>query len=115
MLTNEQNLVSSALLLERLSAIEHNPDKTLWPRLQQSSVKLPRYARMMNKISYCTQAIGLFQLINSTHKMLAKQQSTELKDQQRAEISKNIAIAWSAAAANFSTDILAASVIKNRL
>ncbi|WP_334472736.1 hypothetical protein [Arsenophonus sp. PmNCSU2021_1] len=113
LLTNEQDLVSSALLLERLSAIEHNPDKTLWPRLRQNSVKLPRYARMMNKIGYGTQAIGLFQLINSTHTMLAEQQSTELNDQQRAEIGKNIAIAWSAAAANFSTDILQPLLLKS--
>lgn len=113
LLANEQDLASSALLLERLSDIQHYPDKTLWPRLQQNSVKLPRFARMMNKIGYGTQAISLFQLINSTQAMLSAQQSSELNAQQRAEISKNIAITWGAAATNFSTDILQPLLLKS--
>lgn len=61
---------------------------------------------MMNKIGYGIQAISLFQVVNSTQMMLAERQSEQLNDEQRSEINKNIIIAWSAAGANFSTDIL---------
>ncbi|MFV9997391.1 MAG: hypothetical protein AB8W37_06540 [Arsenophonus endosymbiont of Dermacentor nuttalli] len=90
-------MASFALLLERLSDINHatNIDRTLWPRFQQNSVKLPRYARMMNKIGYGTQEISLFQLVNSTQMMLVERQSAQLSDEQRSEIDKNIIIAWS--------------------
>ncbi|WGO84624.1 C80 family cysteine peptidase [Arsenophonus apicola] len=114
LLANQQNLASSALLLERLSDIKQatDIDRNLWPRFQQNSLRLPRYARMMNKIGYGTQAIGLFQLVNSTQMMLAERQSLQLTDEQRSEIDKNIIIAWSATGANFSTDILQPLLLK---
>jgi Ca2+-binding RTX toxin-like protein len=114
LLSNQQDLASSALLLERLSDINHatNLDRSFWSRFRQNSIKLPRYARMMNKIGYGTQAIGLFQLANSTQMMLAERQLAQLSDEQRSTIDKNIIIAWSAAGANFSTDILQPLLLK---
>lgn len=114
LLANEQDLALSALSLAQLSAIEHHidTDNVLWQRIQQNSTKLPRYARIMNKVGYGTQAVGLLQLVNSTRTMLAEQQSAALSEQQRAEIDRNIIIAWSSAAVNFGTDIIQPLLLK---
>nr|WP_314262937.1 C80 family cysteine peptidase [uncultured Moellerella sp.] len=105
----ESELSHYSTLLKQLDYIDHYTDITqdyidvqLWPKLQSAGIKLPRYIEVMNRTGQTMTAAGFITLLTSTYGMMQQLDNPLLSAAERAEIHKNLGIAWASGLVNLS-------------
>lgn len=116
-LLNNADLHDVATLYQRLAAIDQyvdvdTVDNQLWSNLQQSMVKLPRYAHIINKLSNATQLASVIQLISSTQSALIYLNDPHISVSDRKNIEKNLIIAWGVGITNIGSELLQPILLK---
>ncbi len=105
----ESELGHYSTLLKQLDYIDHYTNITqdyidvqLWPKLQSTGIKLPRYVEVMNRAGQSMTAAGFITLLTSTYGMMQQLDNPLLSAAERAEIHKNLGIAWASGMVNLS-------------
>jgi hypothetical protein len=118
LLTTRAQLADVGMVKQQLGYVDRYVkgeviDAAMWHEMNNTSFKLPRYARIMSKVGYGSQAIGIAQLWILTNRAADQLQDPRLSDEQKVEIRRQLALAYGAAAANFGTDILQPIIFKS--
>ena len=117
-INSDSDMVNYSILLKQLDYINHYTDLQqdhidiqLWHKLQGIGIKLPRYVEMMNRTGQAMTAAGFITLITSTYGMMQQLDNPLLSADERAEIHKNLGIAWASGIVNLS-DIAQPTLLK---
>lgn len=104
---------------ERLAKIielnEVDVNKNYWDKLRYPTLKIPRYMKIISGIGYGNITFGMWQSISSTLNMMDLLKDNSLSEDQRKEISANLAIMWTEMTYNGLSEIIEIAVAKGML
>lgn len=86
--------------------LDGNTNPKLWNRLTQVTAQSNRFQSFGQKVGTGAQAIGVLTLSISTYGMAKRLQDPNITDEDRAEITKQLAISWSSVSVDFGTDLM---------
>ncbi|AJJ62295.1 hypothetical protein [Yersinia aldovae] len=86
--------------------LNSNTNPKLWDRLIQASAQSSRFQFFGQKVGTATQAIGVLTLSISTYGMAKRLRDPNITDEERKEITKQLAINWSSISVDFGTDLM---------
>ncbi|HDL6962762.1 TPA: RTX toxin, partial [Yersinia enterocolitica] len=86
--------------------LNSNTNPKLWDRLIQASAQSSRFQSFGQKVGTATQAIGVLTLSISTYGMAKRLRDPNITDEERKEITKQLAINWSSISVDFGTDLM---------
>ncbi|CNI09143.1 putative RTX-family protein [Yersinia aldovae] len=83
-----------------------NTRQKLWNRLTQVSAQSSRFQSFGQKVGTATQSLALFTLSTSTYGMIKRLLDPNIKDKEKSEIMKQLAISWSSFGIDVGTDTM---------
>ncbi len=83
-----------------------NTHPKLWNKLTQATAKSSRFQSFGQKVGAGTQVLGMLTLSISTYGMAKRLRDPNITDEERKEITKQLAINWSSISVDFGTDLM---------